>query len=164
MSAGNDPNAGDDFAEMLQTAAQDRKVTAAKVGWEQARWASYALIGAAFLSVATALFAPGLPIWLPGGFWIAAFVLYLVTAGIFFGLFYWAQRNPLAPAVVGLVLFLAESALSMVVLQEWILHLVVLIALCENLRAALRHRRIMRQAMSSDPADSAEKSSSTLPS
>jgi hypothetical protein len=148
--------AADDFEEMTQIAARDRQVTGAKVGLQQARLGTYSLLGAAALVGITAtISSPFLELEPIKPFSAAVPLAYLIALVAFVVLFFWARREPLAPLVIGLVLFTLLSPLVFVTALTassfWVMGpLIVIFGLIDGVRAALQLRRIRRRAMMSD--------------
>jgi hypothetical protein len=143
-------NSRDDFEDMVALAAQDTRVTPARVVFQQARSGSYALLGAAALDavIAAAMVlsprVPGFETWR-----LACAVVYAAAACIFVGLFFLAQRDRLAAALCGLILYCLLIAPSLLVASDllWLFQLIVLLALADGLRAARHQRRILQRAL-----------------
>jgi FtsH-binding integral membrane protein len=150
LSAADD-RVPDDFADMLETAARDHRVTALNVSRQQVRSGAYGLLGAALFFAFTALFAAFPWILVPiGEFRPAVIGLYLCVSLTFLGLFFLTRQDPVVPALVGLILFclLVVPAIVIIAIDlAWVVGLVVLLALVDGLRAAIHHRRILRAAL-----------------
>lgn len=139
-----------EFAEMVELAARDHRVTGLRFSLEQARSGAYALLGPVFLFAVTALFG----IFSPtldslGDFRLVAIVSYLSASAGFLFLFIWARRDPLVASLVGLVVFsiLALPSLIIMAINVWYIDLMVLLGLIDAVRAAFHHRRILRRAL-----------------
>ncbi len=74
-----------------------------------------------------------------------------LIAAVFFGLAFWARKNPLPAAIAGLVAFVTLHAIEAVIepsslVQGWLIKIFVVAGLIAAIRAGVDHRRILAQA------------------
>jgi hypothetical protein len=77
-------------------------------------------------------------------------VVMLLIAGVFFGLWVWAKHNPLAAAIVGLVVFLSLHLADAIVdptalLRGIVLKIIVIAILGRAIAAGIKHREFVRE-------------------
>ena len=79
--------------------------------------------------------------------------VYLVVYGIavvFFGLYFWARKNPVPAAVAGLVVFLTVHLLDALadpsaLIRGILVKVIIIVVLVKAIKAGARHRQLTRQ-------------------
>ena len=76
-------------------------------------------------------------------------VTLLAIAGIYFGLWFWARKNPLPALIVALVFYLTLVTLDFIlagILRGILIKVVIILVLANGVKSALAYRKLQRQA------------------
>ncbi len=72
------------------------------------------------------------------------------VAAVFFALFFWARRQPLPAAIVGLALFVTLHLVDAIVdptslARGWLMKIIIVVVLVRAIQAGLQHRKLTQE-------------------
>jgi hypothetical protein len=86
-----------------------------------------------------------------------AYVIVFGIAAVFWALYFWARRNPLPAAIVGLVLFLTLHLIDAIadpttLARGWLMKILIVAMLCQAISAGVKYRRLSQDDAEPLPA------------